>query len=174
MKRKELEAVVISAGDRGVKIDDCCQALEIDYPELINLVYSVNQSDAPYKIHVIGKKLFAVIDEQFNQVLEKAGLLNRQQLTKPLLETLTIAAYLEPCAKSYIDYIRGVDSWQSITALQEHGYVEIDRKQPKEADPVVRLTDKALSTLGISQCSELTDYEQIRGEFMSKLQNIGQ
>lgn len=174
MKQTQLEALVVAAGDRGIKIDTSCQALKIDYPELIQLISEINRSNAPYRVAVVGKKLFAVIKEEFNQVLENAGLLSKQQMTKPLIETLTIAAYLEPCNKSYIDYIRGVDSWQSINSLQDNGYIEIDRNENRDTDPIIRLTEKALAALGIADSSELEDYERIRGDFLSRLQNLGE
>jgi segregation and condensation protein B len=92
--------------------------------------------------------------------------LTKDELTRDLgkagLETLSIVLYQGPISRADIDYIRGVNSQFILRALLICGLVErIDN--PKDARSYLyKTTLDLLSHLGISQVSELPEYDQVR------------
>lgn len=84
------------------------------------------------------------------------------ELTKAQLETLTVIAYREPITRPELELIRGVNCSLIIRNLLIRGLIdEVD-----EADkivPVYRLSFEALRHLGVSNVTELPDYENMSG-----------
>lgn len=84
-------------------------------------------------------------------------------LTPATLQVLTLVAYLETPTREQISYIRGVQSSQSIRALTVRGLINRNGE-------ICTLTSEAMKQLGITKVSELPDFENIRKNFESKLQ----
>lgn len=83
-------------------------------------------------------------------------------LGKASLETLTIVLYYGPVTRSQIDYIRGVNSTYSLRILLVRGLVErIDNPSDKRAH-LYRPTFDTLQLLGVSDITQLPDYESLR------------
>ncbi|MCS6893908.1 MAG: SMC-Scp complex subunit ScpB [Deltaproteobacteria bacterium] len=166
---REFEAVLLSAGSKGLKLNKIQEVFPITFEDVVSIIRKLNLANRSYEIILIGDKVYAQIREEYSDLLKKAGLLNRNNLSRANLETLSIIAYLAPCPKSYIDFIRGVDCSQSLNVLIESGYVEVI---DTPSGSCYSLSDKTLSMLKISSARDLDDYEEIRGEFLSKIQNI--
>ncbi len=84
------------------------------------------------------------------------------ELTVASLETLSIVAYLGPCSRAEIDYIRGVNSSFILRNLTIRGLVE--RKQdPHRANAFIYNTSfDFLKHMGLSSVESLPDYRKYR------------
>lgn len=83
-------------------------------------------------------------------------------LTPASLETLSIIAYLGPCPRSLIDYIRGVNSTFILRSLMVRGLVE-RRPDPKRAHAFLyQVSFDFLKHMGVGSPEDLPDYEKYR------------
>ena len=83
-------------------------------------------------------------------------------LTPASLETLSIVAYLGPCGRALVDYIRGVNSTFILRSLMVRGLVE-RRPDPKRANAFLyQASFDFLKHMGINSPEELPDYEKYR------------
>ncbi|MCX7952611.1 MAG: SMC-Scp complex subunit ScpB [Deltaproteobacteria bacterium] len=171
IKETDIEALVLASGEKGIKVNEILEHLNMSYHDFLATVNNLNKRPVSFVLKIVGPKIYAVIREEFQGLLRKAGFNERIRLTQPALETLAVIGYLSPCRKSFIDYLRGVDSTQSINTLLETGLIERVSSEQK-AEPVFKLSEKAFSFLGISSEQELDNYQSIRDEFHSKLQNF--
>lgn len=90
-------------------------------------------------------------------------------LTPASLETLSIIAYLGPCARSLIDYIRGVNSTFILRSLMVRGLIE-RHPDPKRASAFLyQISFDFLKHMGITGPEELPDYEKYRQTVQSFL-----
>lgn len=82
-------------------------------------------------------------------------------LTRPSLETLTIIAYRGPITKPEIETIRGVNCSLILRNLLIRGYID-EREDREKLQPVYTLSMEFVRKLGLSQVSELPDFEAFR------------
>ncbi|MCR4260900.1 MAG: SMC-Scp complex subunit ScpB [Candidatus Colwellbacteria bacterium] len=82
------------------------------------------------------------------------------KLTPAALETLSIIAYLGPCTRALIDYIRGVNSAFMLRSLMVRGLVERGEDKEKTGGYVYQITFDFLKHMGVSTSSELPEYEK--------------
>lgn len=97
--------------------------------------------------------------EEYSQGIGRAG-----------LEALAAILYRGPLTRSEIDFIRGVNSTQTLRTLAMRGLV---RKVPNPKDErsfLYEATTETLSHLGIAKIKELPEYDTIR----EKLQELEQ
>jgi segregation and condensation protein B len=99
-----------------------------------------------------------IIKEELDKDLGKAG-----------LETLSIVLYQSPITRSEIDYIRGVNSSYILRNMVMRGLVERVNDQKKRNFTYVP-TFELLSYLGITEISELPEYETVRKEMLGLLE----
>lgn len=94
-----------------------------------------------------------------------------KELTKASIETLAIIIYYNGVARSEIDYIRGVNSSFIIRNLLVRGLVEkkIDIKDSRRF--LYYPTIELLSYLGVSNISELPNYNDIKKQLEETLSN---
>ena len=95
--------------------------------------------------------------EEYNRDIGKAG-----------LEALSAVLYRGPLTRSEIDFIRGVNSSQTLRTLTLRGLV---RKIPTPKDErsfLYEPTTELLAQLGVSRMQDLPDYAQVR----QKLQQL--
>ncbi len=84
------------------------------------------------------------------------------KLTGPSLETLSVVAYKQPCVKSQVDEIRGVESGHLIRALMDKGLVAFDGKSELPGRPMqYKTTKKFLEIFGLRNLSELPSLSEI-------------
>lgn len=82
------------------------------------------------------------------------------ELTEPALETLTIIAYRGPITKPELEQIRGVNCSLILRNLLIRALIE--RTDGSKTDmPRYRVTHEFIKFLGISQVSELPDYQKL-------------
>lgn len=83
-------------------------------------------------------------------------------LTPASLETLSIIAYLGPCSRALIDYIRGVNSTFILRSLMVRGLIE-RKPDPKRANAFLyQPSFDFLKHIGITRPEELPDFEKYR------------
>ena len=85
-----------------------------------------------------------------------------RDLGKASLETLTTVLYRGPISRADLDYIRGVNSSFILRHLMIRGLVE---RVPNPADArsfLYRPTFELLQHLGLSQVSDLPDYDELK------------
>lgn len=82
------------------------------------------------------------------------------KLTPAALETLSIVAYLGPCTRALIEYVRGVNSAFMLRTLMVRGLVERKEDAGKTGGYVYQVTLDFLKHMGISAPEELPEYEK--------------
>ncbi len=94
--------------------------------------------------------------------------LRKEELSKDIgkagLETLSIILYRGPVRKTEIDYIRGVNSATILRNLLVRGLVDRKTDPKNKRSFLYSPTFDLLSFLGISELSELPEYEKVRSE----------
>lgn len=84
------------------------------------------------------------------------------KLSGPSLETLAIVAYKQPCIKSEVDQIRGVDSGHLVRLLMEKGLVQFAGKSELPGKPMMyKTTKKFLEIFGLRSLRELPSLTEI-------------
>jgi len=83
------------------------------------------------------------------------------ELTKPSIEALTIIAYRGPIAKWELERIRGINCSLILRNLMLRGLVE-ERVDSKKKENYYTVTLDFLKYLGISDATQLPDYESLR------------
>src|SRR3989338_1762196 len=102
-----------------------------------------------------------VTASELTEVIEK---LTKEELdtklTAAALETLSIIAYLGPCTRALIDYIRGVNSAFMLRSLMVRGLVERKDDKEKMGGYIYQITFDFLKHMGVSRPGELPEYER--------------
>ena len=95
--------------------------------------------------------------EKFAPLIKEAlGIRRGGNLSASSLEVLAIIAYNQPCTRSYVDMVRGVDSGYSVTSLFEKGLIEQRGRLDVPGRPILYgTTDDFLRVFGISSIDEL-------------------
>ncbi len=84
------------------------------------------------------------------------------KLSGPALEVLSIVAYKQPCIKSEIDEIRGVESGHLMRALMEKSLVSFAGKSEHPGKPMLyQTTRKFLEIFGLRNIQELPSLSEI-------------
>ncbi len=96
--------------------------------------------------------------------------LRKEELSKDIgkagLETLSVIVYQSPITRAGVDYIRGVNSTFIIRNLMVRGLIE-KKSNPKDTRSFLyRPTFSLLSLLGISNITELPEYEDVQKEII--------
>ena len=84
----------------------------------------------------------------------------RHSLSSPVLETLTVVAYRQPCTRADVDAVRGVQSADLLKQLLDKQLVRIAGEDPSLGRPFLYGTTAAfLETFGLKSLSELPEIE---------------
>jgi len=79
-----------------------------------------------------------------------------QRLSRAALETLTIIAYRQPCTRSEIESIRGVNSDKLVTMLEQRGLIDnVGQSDAPGRPQLFRTTMRFLEYFGIRSPDEL-------------------
>ena len=145
------------AKELGVKIEDVNRAA-------VSLRERLNQSkESGLNVMVFDDRVQLVTKPELKLLLTKIA---AEELDSPLtpasLETLSIIAYLGPCNRSLIDYIRGVNSTFILRSLMVRGLAE-RKPDPKRANAFLyQVSFDFLRHMGVSHSEDLPDYEKYR------------
>ena len=84
------------------------------------------------------------------------------KLSGPALEVLSIVAYKQPCIKSHVDEIRGVESGHILRGLMDRGMVNFAGKSELPGKPMMYGTSrKFLEIFGLRNLNELPSLSEI-------------
>lgn len=97
-----------------------------------------------------------------------------KELSKAALETLSIIMYGKDVSRSDIDYIRGVNSSFIIRNLLIRGLVEKKDNSNDLRKNMYVPTLALLSYMGVSELSELPDFEQIRAKLTDSKEQVSE
>jgi segregation and condensation protein B len=89
--------------------------------------------------------------EEYNRDIGKAG-----------LEALSAVLYRGPLTRAEIDFIRGVNSSQTLRTLTMRGLLRRIPNPKDERSYLFEPTTEVLATLGVSRVSELPEYESVK------------
>lgn len=142
VKTKEIEEACIILKEnlegRGIRLLSKDEAYALGTsPEMSDLIVSIRK-------------------EELSRDIGKAG-----------LETLSIILYKGPVARSEIDYVRGVNSSFIIRNLLIRGLVERSHNPTDSRSFLYKPTFELLSFLGVSNISELPEYDKVQAELQS-------
>ncbi len=161
---QHIEAILFWKGDpmtiaalskiTGAKKEEIIEAAEKLKTELRPRGIVLIEHDGEYTLGTnpeSSKLIEAVRTEELSKDLGKAG-----------LETLSIILYQGPIKRSEIDYIRGVNSNFILRNLLIRGLIErkVDEKDGRA--PVYSPSIELLRFLGLSQVSDLEDFEAVK------------
>lgn len=145
------------AKELGVEIEDVSRAAN-------SLSERLSQSDeSGLNVIIFDNRVQLATKPELKPLLTKIAV---EELVSPLtpasLETVSIIAYLGPCNRSLIDYIRGVNSTFILRSLMVRGLVE-RKPDPKRANAFLyQVSFDFLRHMGITKPKELLDYEKYR------------
>jgi len=128
---------------------------------LETLKQEYNNKNNGIKILEHDNKVQMVTASESSRVIEK--FLKQEltgEMTRPQLETLTIIAYRGPITKMELEQIRGVNCSLILRNLQIRGLTEacLDKKIKTT---VYNITSDFVRFLGLTQISQLPDYERL-------------
>lgn len=84
------------------------------------------------------------------------------RLSGPALEVLAVVAYKQPCPKSGVDEVRGVESGHLLRALMEKGLVHFEGRSDLPGKPMLySTTRKFLEIFGLRNLRELPSLSEI-------------
>ncbi len=136
-----IESVLFTMGD-AVELDSLSLALSKDkeYTKEVceRLFKRYDENEYGMKIIRLNEKYQMVSNEKyFENLIKVASHPSKPVLTVPILETLSIIAYKQPCSKADIEKIRGYSPDYAINKLLEYGLIEESGRLETPGRPIV-------------------------------------
>ncbi len=170
----KIEALLFYKGEP-VSFKELAKAFKVEDAEIRNAVSMLGEALSHRGLSLVvneqevmlgtAKELSSFFEELRKEELNK-------ELSRASLETLSIVLYKEKVSRADIDYIRGVNSGFILRNLQVRGLVDktVDAKDSRIS--VYGPSLELLSYLGVSNVSELPDYETIVNNLQQKVDQI--
>jgi segregation and condensation protein B len=167
--KKEIEAIIFYEAD-GIAIRDIADFLNVDkkivFEEIRNLLEEYQER---------GSGLSLVWDDEKVQMTtssEVAGLIdkfsksgeNLSQLSRSLLEVLTIIAYKGPISRAGVEYIRGVGSHLALRKLLSLELIEKEENPEDSRSYLYKTGLVFLKKAGINRLEDLPEYDKLSKE----------
>ena len=136
-----IESVLFTMGD-AVEIDTLALSLskDVKYTKEVceRLFDRYDKNEYGMKIIRLNDKYQMVSNEKyFENLIKVASHPTKPVLTVPILETLSIIAYKQPCSKADIEKIRGYSPDYAINKLLEYGLIEESGRLETPGRPIV-------------------------------------
>ena len=97
-----------------------------------------------------------------DDVAEVLNPIREKELTKAMLETLSIIAYKQPITRLEIEEIRGVDCTYAVQTLSKMNMIEVVGKKDAVGKPLLfGTTDEFLKRFSLSDLSDLPSFESL-------------
>ena len=160
-----MESILFVAGD-AVETSVICEKLDVTEFEVLSAADILRErfnSQRGINIIVFNGKLqlcsnpnyVAAVSAVLNPVREK-------ELTKAMLETLSVIAYKQPITKTEIEDLRGVDSTYALAVLTKLNMVYVAGRKDAIGKPLLyATTDEFLKRFSLSSLSDLPDAEEL-------------
>ncbi len=157
-----IEAILFAAG-HPIKYDKLSDVLGIsvyDVHRILRTVepkYNAEDSERGLLLLLLDETCQLCTKERFAPLIKEAlGIRRGGNLSASSLEVLAIIAYNQPCTRSYVDMVRGVDSGYAVSSLCDKGLIEQRGRLDVPGRPILYgTTDDFLRVFGISSVDEL-------------------
>jgi segregation and condensation protein B len=161
-----IEALLFALG-RPLSRAELCKKLELRAEDLAEAIALLKEKNAERGI--------ALVDDgnmlELRSARDAAELIERvrkeeyaREIGRAGLEVLAAILYRGPLSRADIDFIRGINSSQTLRTLLMRGLI---RKTPKPNDErsfLYEPTVELLATLGVTERAELPEYEEMRAK----------
>lgn len=159
---QQIEALLFALG-RPLSHEEVIRHLKITTGELTVALDELSRRDGGIVVVDDGRELELRILGGAAQTIERV---RKEEYSRDIgkagLEALSAILYRGPLSRADIDFIRGVNSSQTLRTLTMRGLVR-RIPHPKDARQFVyEPTTELLSQLGVSQVSQLPDYQTVR------------
>lgn len=162
---KFLEGLLFLAGD-GVSIDDIVGHFDLTEKDINDAIDALakkyNDACGINVVRYKRKVQFSTNPALADQISEILNPIRERSLTKAALETVAIIAYKQPITRTEIEHIRGVNSDYAIDLLESNNLIEVVGRKDAIGKPLLfGTTDKFLKRFGLTQISDLPNYETL-------------
>ena len=154
-----LENILFAAGD-SMALSELAAILKISQEELEEMLEEEGRRrEGAYGLvfrRLEDRVQLATRREYAGLLVDLFGSKSGEELTKAMLETLSIIAYKQPVTRGEIEELRGVNTSHILSALQEKGLVvEAGRKEALGRPILYATSEEFLRHFGISSTKEL-------------------
>ncbi len=161
----KLEAVLFASG-KEIEIDFLLEKLQVsraDFNKAFAQLQKKYGEDCGIHILKFKNKLqFATNPQYIDAVADVLNPIREKELTKAMLETLSIIAYKQPITRLEIEEIRGVDCTYAIQTLSKMNMIEVVGKKDAVGKPMLfGTTDEFLKRFSLDDINDLPDYETL-------------
>ena len=163
--KSQIESLLFTSG-RPMSIKKISDLLKIDKEDikkaLEELKLSLEERNSGLILVSQGEKVELATNPENSEVIRKFLKDERTgELTRPSLESLTIIAYRGPITKVELEMIRGINCSLILRNLMIRGLIE-EKADKKKGIPVYSVTMDFIKYLGLSEISQLPDYEKLK------------
>ena len=160
-----LEAILF-ASRKEVEIDFLLEKLQISrvaFEKALKSLQDKYSGDCGINVIKFKNKLqFATNPKYIDDVAEVLNPIREKELTKAMLETLSIIAYKQPITRLEIEEIRGVDCTYAVQTLSKMNMIEVVGKKDAVGKPLLfGTTDEFLKRFSLSDLSDLPSFESL-------------
>jgi len=161
-----VEALLFTAGDvvsrddlvarvsKGLGIS--CEIHEVEEAVQV-LQHELNQRGSALAILAVAGGWKMVTTAEWSAPLLRSAAVERpRKLAQSLLETVSVIAYHQPCTKSHVEHVRGVDSDYAVRRLMELGLIDVSGRSETVGKPLLYVTTPAfLDAFGMRSLDDL-------------------
>ena len=161
----KIEAVLFASG-KEIEIDFLLEKLQVSKADFNKAFDQLKQKySEECGIHILkfkNKIQFATNPQYIEAVADVLNPIREKELTKAMLETLSIIAYKQPITRLEIEEIRGVDCTYAIQTLSKMNMIEVVGKKDAVGKPMLLgTTDEFLKRFSLNDINDLPDYETL-------------
>ena len=161
----KLEAILFASG-KEIEIDFLLEKLQISrakFDKALSDLQKKYSEDCGINVLKFKNKLqFATNPKYIDAVAEVLNPIREKELTKAMLETLSIVAYKQPITRLEIEEIRGVDCTYAVQNLSKMNLIEVVGKKDAVGKPLLfGTTDEFLKRFSLNDLDDLPDYESL-------------
>ena len=162
---KILEAILFVAGDP-VEINFLCEKLQLTKKEIDKVIEKVTEKySGDSGIHLLNfknKLQFSSNPKYVDEVAEVLNPIREKELSRAMLETISIIAYKQPITRLEVEEIRGVDSTYALQNLGRMKLVTVVGRKDAVGKPLLfGTTDEFLKRFSLKGVEELPDFDAL-------------
>jgi segregation and condensation protein B len=160
----QIEALLFALG-RPLGRDELVKQLKVDAATLEAALAELSARQGGIVVVDDGRELSLRTSQEASEVVERVRKDEYDRdIGKAGLEALSAIVYRGPLSRAEIDFIRGVNSSQTLRTLTMRGLVRRVPNPKDERQYLYEPTGDLLSQLGVSATKNLPDYEQVRAK----------
>ena len=164
-----IESILYVVGDDGIELNEIKKVVDLPTSDIRNIIKEMaielsNNPNSGLTIKVYGEKYYLLTKPENKESLSKlVEIKTRTPLNQPLLETLAIIAYNQPCTRSKIEEIRNMDPTYAIDKLESLELIKNLGRADTPGNPYLyEVTEKFFNLFGIKSLKELPELNDIK------------